>query len=160
MKIDKYFHLYGDKDGVNVHFEEISPPTEKQTDTAEMILEQARKDLKFAVDYAKDNVEKDHYQRALNLLEEKQTNTAELPPKYHKDDLIHRETARRIIDSPRNKEQMLGMLASIPKVETDTAEWIIEDSKSCCSKCHAWFFAGMTTNFAYCPQCGSRMKGE
>ena len=35
MKIDKYFHLYGDKDGVNVHFEEISPPTEKQTDTAE-----------------------------------------------------------------------------------------------------------------------------
>ena len=44
--------------------------------------------------------------------------------------------------------------------QTETAEWIIEDSKSCCSKCHAWFFAGMTTNFAYCPQCGSRMKGE
>lgn len=37
MKIDKYFHLYGDKDGVNVHFEEISPPTEKQTDTAEWV---------------------------------------------------------------------------------------------------------------------------
>ena len=38
---------------------------------------------------------------------EKQTNTAELPTKYHKDDLIHRETARRIIDSNRNKEQTL-----------------------------------------------------
>ena len=37
MKIDKYFHLYGDKDGVNVHFEEIFPPTEKQTDTAEWV---------------------------------------------------------------------------------------------------------------------------
>lgn len=53
-----------------------------------------------------------------------QTNTAELPPKYNKDDLIHRETARRIIDSPRSKEQMLMMLASIPKVE-NTAEWIL-----------------------------------
>lgn len=31
-------------------------------------------------------------------------------------DLIYRETARRIIDSPRSKEQMLTMLSSTPSV--------------------------------------------
>ena len=52
---------------------------EKQTNTAEMILEQveqARKELQFAVKYATDSQEKDHYQRALNLLKSN-SNTAE-----------------------------------------------------------------------------------
>ena len=26
MKIDKYFHLWGDKDGTTIHFDEIEPP--------------------------------------------------------------------------------------------------------------------------------------
>ncbi len=33
------------------------------------------------------------------------------------DELISKEMARRIIDSPRNKKQMLRMLESIPVVE-------------------------------------------
>lgn len=103
--------------------------------------------------------------------DEKQTNTAELPPKYHKDDLIQRETARRIIDSNRSKEQMLGMLASIPKVE-NTAEWKAyykekdhrySDLIWYCSNCGERFVIDgkdEMESFKYCPSCGSRMKGD
>ena len=39
-------------------------------------------------------------------------------------DLIERETARRIIDSPRTKEQMLIMLESVPSVyEGKKVDW-------------------------------------
>ena len=72
---------------------------------------------------------------------------------YGKGDLIHRETARRIIDSPRNKEQMLGMLASITKVEK-TAQWTKDDE---CSNCGKYVYIGDRDNF--CPHCGARMKG-
>ena len=92
------------------------------------------------------------------------TNTEELPPKYNKDDLIYRETARRIIDSNRSKEQMLGMLASIPKVE-NTAEWewiqyepFPDFGNYHCSKCS--HIEHRVYGFKYCPNCGSRMKGE
>lgn len=34
-------------------------------------------------------------------------------------DLIYRDTARRIIESPRSKEQMLSVLASIPSVQPE-----------------------------------------
>lgn len=39
-------------------------------------------------------------------------------------DLIPREVARRIIDSPRNKEQMLGMLQSVPSVSAESGDLI------------------------------------
>ena len=39
-------------------------------------------------------------------------------------DLIDRETVRRIIDSPRTKEQMLMMLESVPSVyEGKKVDW-------------------------------------
>lgn len=36
---------------------------------------------------------------------------------YKKTELIYKEDARRIIDSPRSKQQMLNMLDSIPPIE-------------------------------------------
>lgn len=39
-------------------------------------------------------------------------------------DLIPREVARRIIDSPRSKEQMLGMLQSVPSVSAESGDLI------------------------------------
>ena len=105
----------------------------------------------------------DSLDKAISALEENQTNTSELPHKYNKDDLIHRETARRIIDSPRSKEQMLMMLASIPKVD-NMAEWITFPFQEVrCSKCD-YIVWGTEFNtyleWKYCPNCGSRMKGE
>ena len=40
-------------------------------------------------------------------------------------DLIHRESVRRIIDSPRSKEQMLAVLDSLPSANPDLTdeEW-------------------------------------
>lgn len=40
-----------------------------------------------------------------------------------KRDLIYRETARRIIDSPRSKQQMLTVLSNTPSVPPED-EWI------------------------------------
>lgn len=37
-------------------------------------------------------------------------------------DLIYRETARRIIDSPRSKSQMLTVLKCTPSVQPDSCE--------------------------------------
>ena len=39
-----------------------------------------------------------------------------------KQDLIHRESARRIIESPRSKEQMLAVLEGLPPVEAELAK--------------------------------------
>lgn len=41
---------------------------------------------------------------------------------YQLSDLIPREVVRRIIDSDRTKEQMLGMLEGIPTLEQARAE--------------------------------------
>lgn len=49
--------------------------------------------------------------------------------KYNKNDLIRREDARRIIDSPRSKEQMLIMLEDTPAAnveERKKGKWIID----------------------------------
>lgn len=45
------------------------------------------------------------------------------------DDLIYRESARRIIDSPRNKEQMLAILNSLPPEPSIPISWIEEQIK-------------------------------
>lgn len=85
-------------------------------------------------------------------------------------DLIYRETARRIIDSPRSKEQMLTVLRCTPpaQLERQTGEWIIEenaalpfDSGDCrCSVCGG---GGCESYWNYCPHCGSlngKIEGE
>lgn len=46
----------------------------------------------------------------------------DIPTHYGNDDLIHRETARRIISSPRTQEQMLMVLASAESVEPKDRE--------------------------------------
>ena len=77
------------------------------------------------------------------------------------DELISKETARRIIDSPRNKEQMLRMLESIPPAEPKRGKWIHDGSKWknrwVCSECgYKWFFDCIEG--AYCPNCGAKME--
>lgn len=46
---------------------------------------------------------------------------------YKKDDLISREVARRIIDSPRSKQQMLLILSTVPSVQPENTK--CEDCK-------------------------------
>ena len=45
------------------------------------------------------------------------------------DDLIYRESARRIIDSPRSKRQMLVILNSLPPEPSIPISWIEEQIK-------------------------------
>ena len=82
------------------------------------------------------------------------------------DELISKEMARRIIDSPRNKEQILRMLESIPSAETQRmrAKWIATTSLQKgqityrdykCSNCS--HHRGKPMN--YCEVCGAKMEG-
>lgn len=98
-----------------------------------------------------------------------------LPKRYDSHDLIHRETARRIIDSPRTKEQMLMVLASAEN-QKKTGHWVYEPRKRLinetdegreyiteywckCSECGGDFgFQKMSD--AYCKYCGARMEVE
>lgn len=93
-------------------------------------------------------------------------------------DLIERESARRIIDSPRSKEQMLAVLESLPSAQpkqTD-CEYCHEDSdgyvKPIEKNCHAFICFGMNgwelslkangwhgnAKIRYCPMCGRELK--
>lgn len=98
-----------------------------------------------------------------------------LPKHYDSHDLIHRETARRIIDSPRTKEQMLMVLASAEN-QKKTGHWVYEPRKRLinetdevceyiteywckCSECGGDFgFQKMSD--AYCKYCGAKMEVE
>ena len=99
-------------------------------------------------------------------------------PKPH-DRLMYWETARRIIDSPRSKSQMLTVLDSVPPVEAlerKHGEWIERnvtqdrrDAKipewqsakcSVCGKYHTTPYMYYFTNYNYCPNCGANMRGE
>ena len=94
-------------------------------------------------------------------------------PKPH-DRLMFWETARRIIDSPRSKSQMLAVLDSVPPVETlerkhgewlETSESIGWEEVGCaeCSVCGKTLVLGDYTmddikfDYNYCPNCGARM---
>lgn len=44
-------------------------------------------------------------------------------------DLVYRESARRIIDSPRSKRQMLAILNSLPPEPSIPISWIEEQIK-------------------------------
>lgn len=84
-------------------------------------------------------------------------------PKPH-DRLMFWETARRIIDSPRSKEQMLAVLDSVPPVEAlerKYGKWIdqvVEDELLAqkCSVCGYLEYVYGRPN--YCSNCGSYMR--
>ena len=89
-----------------------------------------------------------------------------LPKHYDSHDLIHRETARRIIDSPRTKEQMLMVLASAEN-QKKTGHWIrFKEFENGyyhikCSECgQYWSIDGHAKTFKYCFNCGARMESE
>ena len=90
-------------------------------------------------------------QEALNMAIE----ALEQPiPKPH-DRLMYWETARRIIDSPRSKSQMLTVLDSVPPVEAlerKRGKWLLDGR---CSEC---LVAPLTSHKNFCPNCGSDMR--
>ena len=90
-------------------------------------------------------------------------------PKPH-DRLMYWETARRIIDSPRSKSQMLAVLDSVPPIEAleeiielKRGEWIpVTNGRGGfeCSECHSYapsYQSGDDNLSNYCPNCGARM---
>ena len=90
----------------------------------------------------------------------------DIPTHYANDDLIHRETARRIISSPRTQEQMLMVLASAKNM-AKTGHWIEEDMFDGdvayrCSECNELFCIIEGTpkdnEYNFCPNCGAKME--
>ena len=85
--------------------------------------------------------------------------------RYGKHEWIYKETARRIIDSPRTKSQMLLVLDSTPPVEEEDrppAEWILDsEGKYICSRCKIGYKEQPTCMgkpmYSYCPCCGAIM---
>ena len=79
-------------------------------------------------------------------------------PKY-----IDADVARRIIDSPRSKEQMLLVLSQAEPadvVEVVHGEWKLNNLNGFkiydCSNCGIH----METRWNYCPHCGADMREE
>lgn len=83
---------------------------------------------------------------------------------YKKDDYISREIARRIIDSPRSKEQMLMVLSTVPPLGRQVGEWIVDGHHIRCSQCDMTMCdkdrEGDAIPISFCPNCGAVMKGE
>lgn len=93
------------------------------------------------------------------------------------DELISKEVVRRIINSPRNKEQMLRMLDAIPSAQTerdipvkpveatDTA-WGIPHKQAVCPKCdyylgHIAFLGDYKgKRVTYCETCGQAIDWD
>lgn len=74
---------------------------------------------------------------------------------------IDADVARRIIDSPRSKEQMLLVLSQAEPadvVEVVHGEWVLNDDQVYeCKDCgYVPSFDGYTY-FNYCPNCGAKM---
>lgn len=97
--------------------------------------------------------------------------------KYNKNDLIRREDARRIIDSPRSKEQMLIMLEDTPAgnvEERKKGKWVEsnpQNSDTCrlirCSECGNGFIVGFNVPYEdwiedrnFCFRCGADMRED
>ena len=80
----------------------------------------------------------------------------------NKNDLIYKRTARRIIESPRSREQMLSVLDNTPPVvpERKQGKWIKTYRNGFgtligyCDKCG---HSNTVSNF--CPNCGADMRG-
>ena len=90
-------------------------------------------------------------------------------------DYIRKDTARRIIDSLRNHEQMVAMLEAVPSEDVQPVRhghWVYgEDDYGIdgyhCNKCGffvPWDYTHKFINFIedyhYCPHCNARMDGE
>lgn len=81
---------------------------------------------------------------------------------------INVDVARRIIDSPRSKEQMLMVLSQAEPADVVNVvhgEWVKDEEKSkkliesiyICSACHNFEAWGETEKYNYCPNCGAKM---
>ncbi len=71
---------------------------------------------------------------------------------------IDADVARRIIDSPRSKEQMLLVLSQVEPADVAKVvhgEWKDGYKRQSCSVCN---YRGMRS-WNYCPYCGTRMDG-
>ena len=85
------------------------------------------------------------------------------------DEYIRKDTARRIIDSPRNREQMVAMLEAVPSEDVQPVRhghWIEHicelfpaEGTVECSECHE-HESIFLVNDKYCPNCGAKMDGE
>ena len=92
------------------------------------------------------------------------------------DDCISRETARRIVDSGRTRQQMIDMILAIPPVtpQPKTGHWMLNDNqgvqavgyltyhcsecgREICSKYHGKI--SLLENYPYC-NCGAKMEVE
>jgi len=81
-------------------------------------------------------------------------------------DCISRETARRIVDSGRTRQQMIDMILATPPVipQPKIGRWIFVDKAkehAHCSECDYGdvdLFNGRPHN--YCPNCGAKMESE
>lgn len=85
---------------------------------------------------------------------------------------IEKETARRIINSPRTKEQMLAMLEGLPPVtpKQRTSVWVGIDQEPHetweCGLCGFVIDGSGCIDpeeyrdiYKYCPNCGAKMEG-
>ena len=78
---------------------------------------------------------------------------------------IDADVARRIIDSPRSKEQMLLVLSQAEPadvVKVVHGKWVPtrKDSDiSFCSNCESyWIIRDDAYDYLYCPKCGAKME--
>ena len=80
-------------------------------------------------------------------------------------ELIYKDTARRIIDSPRTKEQMLRMLEATPPARPERKTGTYTESKendewycwyATCNECGREWMGSRN----FCPNCGVDMRGE
>lgn len=141
-----------------------------------MTRDDAINELKFAIDLIKQDGKDWLDERDIPLLQ-MAIEALERPiPKPH-DRLMYWETARRIIDSPRSKSQMLAVLDSVPPVEAlerkrgewvETSESIGWEEVECaeCSVCGKTLVLGDYTmddikfDYNFCPNCGADMRGD
>lgn len=76
----------------------------------------------------------------------------------NKNDLIYKRTARRIIESPRSREQMLSVLDNTPPVVPETEEEAYERGYTAGQMAQRkkgnWILGGYDDMFYVCDQCG------
>ena len=119
-----------------------------------MTREKAIKIIETGKKFAYDEKYNEAFDMAIKALEQEPTTKNDLAV-----DCVPRDVVRRIIKSPRSKEQMLSVLESVKAVQPRKGHWIhrwdkvllCEDKN--CSICG--YLAQTTYNF--CPYCGAKM---
>ena len=125
-----------------------------------MTREEAINELKCAIDLIKQDGKDWLDERDIPVLNMAIEALDKPLPKPH-ERLMYWETARRIIDSPRSKSQMLAVLDSVPPVEAierKCGKWINTrpsdmSDNIVCSECGYDSIA----DYLFCPNCGARM---